>query len=160
TNAIARPDSQTFRIISERNIFDPNRSPRVSRSDQPAPRPRRTESFTLIGTMSSDQGTFAFFDSNSSQYRKTAKPQETIAGYKIAEIGHDSVKLAAGSNQTFNLPIGNQMRRQDDGPWSLGGREEPAASSPPATTSTNSEPSGQSTNSSSGDNAISDVMKR
>ncbi|HKI71490.1 MAG TPA: hypothetical protein VKA81_03870, partial [Verrucomicrobiae bacterium] len=59
TNSPARVDYQTFRLISERNIFDPNRSSRsggVSRS-----RPTIAESFALVGTLSYEKGNVAFF---------------------------------------------------------------------------------------------------
>src|SRR5881628_3269284 len=49
TNAPARPDYPSFKIITERNIFDPNRSSRSGgRSEQR--RPARVESFALVGT--------------------------------------------------------------------------------------------------------------
>src|SRR5262249_37876073 len=51
TNSAARPDYQTFRIISERNIFDPTRSSRSSRRPE-GPRPARVESFALVRTLS------------------------------------------------------------------------------------------------------------
>lgn len=69
----------------------------------------------------------AFFEGSSSQYNKAVTPADTIAGYRIAEIAFDHVKLAAASNQTINLPIGSQMKRQDNGPWALVENPEPAA---------------------------------
>ena len=84
--------------------------------------------------MTYDNQKVAFFDGSSSQYSKAVTPADTIAGYKIAEIAFDHVKLAAASNQTINLPVGSQMKRQDNGPWSLVENPEPAAeSSAPAT---------------------------
>src|SRR5439155_22205961 len=66
-----RLDLESFRLIWERNIFAPNRSPfnRVTRSAPPAPRERgrrRSDSFALIGTMSYEKGRFAFFEGSSS----------------------------------------------------------------------------------------------
>src|SRR5262249_26120176 len=51
---------------------------------------------------------------------------DTIAGYKIAEIGFDHVKLAATGDQTINMVVGSQMRRRDNGPWALEINGEPA----------------------------------
>jgi hypothetical protein len=80
--------------------------------------------------MSYEQGQYAFFDSNNFQYRKTLKPSDTIAGYKIVQIASDYVKLAAASNRTINLPVGTKMRRQEGGPWMVAGIAEPEADTP------------------------------
>ena len=49
------------------------------------------------------------------------KCSDTIAGYKITEIGANRVKLK-GTNQEIELNIGAQMKKQDEGDWSLAGR--------------------------------------
>jgi hypothetical protein len=136
TNASAplATDFRSFDLIIKRNIFDPTRS--GSRPSRVITRPPRIDSFTLVGTMSSEQGQYAFFDGSSSDYRKTLKPAEKIAGYKIAQIAPDHILLAAASNQTINLPVGTRMRRQDGGVWKkTGGFEAEAApeSTPSAT---------------------------
>jgi hypothetical protein len=133
----SRADYSAFRIIAERNIFDPNRSPRRRVSGGPRPRPRTTESFSLVGTMSYEKGTFAFFDGTSSEYRKVLKVADAIAGYKVAQIAPNSIKLASGTNE-LELRVGMQMRRDDNGEWFLAGRtgssyaSETPASGPPA----------------------------
>jgi len=110
-----------YRLIFDRNIFNPNRRPQGRFMDQ-APtdyqRPRRVDTFSLVGTMAYEKGVFAFFDGSGYQYRKTAKPGEIIAGYGISEVGHDYVKLVSKTNQ-LELRIGMQMRRDDGGDWSL-----------------------------------------
>ena len=132
TNAVARPDYQSFKIITDRNIFDPNRSSRSSRTRTEAPRPARVESFALVGTMSYVNGTYAFFDGTGSAYRKAAKTGDTIAGHKIAEIAADRVKLEANGQQ-IELSVGVQMKKQDEGEWQLAGRAESSGTSSPAT---------------------------
>jgi hypothetical protein len=52
-----------------------------------AARPRRTDVFGLVGTMSYEKGYFAFFDGSSSDYRKATQPSETIADYNVKEVG-------------------------------------------------------------------------
>ena len=71
----AKPkDFDAFRIITDRNIFDPNRRPpRVNRE---AP-PPAVDSFTLTGTMSYQKGFFAVFDGTSSDYHKVLEPGGT-----------------------------------------------------------------------------------
>ncbi len=120
-------DFSAFRIIADRNIFDPNRQPnrRFIRGNGP---PRTTESFSLVGIMSYEKGTFAFFDGTSSDYRKALQLAGAIADYKITSIAPDSVKLASSTNE-LELRVGMQLRRQDDGGWSLTSQSETYAAS-------------------------------
>ena len=152
TNAVARPDYQSFKIITDRNIFDPNRSSRSSRTGTERPRPARIESFALVGTMSYENGTYAFFDGTGSSYRKAVKTGDTIAGHKVADISGDRVKLEANGQQ-IELNVGVQMRKQDEGEWQLAGRAESFGTSSPATAAT------EKTDSASGGEE-SDVLKK
>jgi len=136
TNSPGRPDYAAFKLINERNIFDPRRS-------APSIRTRRTESrrssnvdaLTLVGIMSYDgQGPIAFFDGTSSQYQKVLKPADTIAGYKLTDIEPAYVKLAVGTNE-FQLPIGMQLRRDDQGKWQMAEPTYPSAERSEGTTS-------------------------
>src|SRR5690348_14727991 len=72
----ARNSYDAFRLISQRNIFNPNRSMAgaapVARAS--APPAVRIESFSLLGTMQYEKGNFAFFDGTSSRYKMVAKP--------------------------------------------------------------------------------------
>jgi len=111
-------DESAFRIIAERNIFNANRSGgqvRISSSR----RPTRVESFTLVGTMAYEKGAFAFFDGSSSEFSKVVRSGGVIAGYKIADVLANGVKLE-GDGKTFELPVGSAMRREDAGTWHLG----------------------------------------
>ena len=153
TNSTARVDYQSFRIISERNIFNANRSPRSARSPRTrSDRPVRTESFALVGTMSYEKGRFAFFEGSSSQYQIVCKPADTIAGYKVADIAPNYVKLES-NGKAIEMRVGMQMKRQEEGEWLLGARTEPTATSNASPTSAE-QPGG----SSAGDE--SDVVKR
>jgi hypothetical protein len=161
TNAPPQLDYAHFRVISERNIFNQNRSPR-SRSgrNQGGPRSPRYDSFTLVGMMSYGKGDVAFFDGSGSEYRKSLKRSETIAGYKLTVITNDGVTLEAGG-KTVELHVGSQMRREEGGEWELAGGAH-AVSAGDTTNSTASAKeggSGHSTdNSSSG--AADDVLQR
>jgi len=157
TNSPGRPDIQSFRIIAERNIFDPNRSSRSrnERRDAERERPSQTESFALLGTMSYEKGWFAFFDGTSSDYRKVLQPAGTIAGYKVADIAPDRVKLSANGREV-ELRVGMQMKRQGEEEWQSSERTESfeparaAASSSSSATNTTTTPAGPE----------SDVLKR
>ena len=78
----------------------------------------RTDAFALRGTMSYEKGRFAFFDGTSSDYRKAAQADDTIAGFKVAEVGKDSVKLESNGKQ-IQLQIGMQMKKPDQGEWEV-----------------------------------------
>jgi hypothetical protein len=86
-----------------------------------------TESFSLVGTMSYEKGTFAFFDGTSAGYRKVLKLADAIAGYKVTNITPNYVKLTSGTNQ-LELRVGMQMRREDEGEWLLASQAEAYAS--------------------------------
>jgi len=117
-------------FIAQRNIFNPNRVPRGS---QPVPVPiynNRTRTnpsgpaFTLVGTMSYEKGTFAFFDGNQSNLRKVLYQSDSngIAGFKLAEITSAGVKLqTADKRQTLQMQVGEIMRQQGGG-WQLAGK--------------------------------------
>ena len=125
TNAPAPPASySTFsKFISERNIFNPNRSARAANTPyRPRTRTVRRNSFALAGTMSYDEGEnaglHAFFDGTSADYRKALQLDGTIAVFKITSITPDSVTLVLDTNTTV-LKIGQQMRDDGRGHWAL-----------------------------------------
>ncbi len=117
SNNPARLDYSRFNVIAERNIFNSRRYGHSSTTRRDSRPNTRSESFTLVGTMSYEKGLFAFFDGTSSEYRKVAKPDDTIAGCKVVGIESSLVKLSSGTNQ-FELPIGRQMRKQE-AEWQL-----------------------------------------
>jgi hypothetical protein len=108
---------ETFRIIAQRNIFNPNRYARGQGGPRNPRQIARAPGFALVGTMIYGKGAFAFFDGTDSQYKKVLKPSDTIADYRVAEIAPSYVKLETGGNQT-TLPVGMQMK-EIDGKWEL-----------------------------------------
>lgn len=169
-------DLPAFRIIVERNIFNPNRSPRrdYSRRDRDREResrPARTESFGLLGIMAYEKGRFAFFDGSSSDYRKVLEPTQTIAGYTVMAVLPNAVTLLATNGDHVQLAVGMQMRRREDEPWRLGERGPIERAESSSSTSSNSAPTGTasgtevSSNSTagaatSGSDAEDEVLKR
>jgi hypothetical protein len=144
-------DYSAFRLVADRNIFDPNRAPR--NTVRPSTERKTVDAFTLVGTMSYEKGIFAFFDGTSSDYKKAVKPEETIAGYKVSAISADSVKLTQSTN-VVELSVGTQMRRQENGTWERSNKSESygatAANAAASQSAPSSAPSG----------AESDVLKR
>lgn len=159
STAAPTTDYAAFKLIAERNIFDPNRSTRPSRRDREpvAARPRPSESFALVGTLSSEKGTYAFFNGSSSEYRKVLRAEERIAGYRIVHITPDHVALEADDGQRVELGVGQQMRREGDDPWRLAG--EAGSFESPASPAARPAPAGDAPASVPTDGAD-DVLKR
>jgi hypothetical protein len=120
TNSAASTDPwpaiDTFNIIQRNNIFDPNRRPRIVRTNGPTP--SRTQAFALKGTMSYTKGRFAFFDGTLSEYNKVLGVGGVIAGYTVKEITATNVTLAA-SGKEFKMAVGRQVRNSG-GKWQMG----------------------------------------
>jgi hypothetical protein len=95
--------------------------------------------------MSYGKGPFAFFDGSSSDYRKALKPEDSIAGYKVTEIGLKSVKLKSSTNEV-ELAVGSQLSREDGGDWHASTRQEPSGSATERNLSTRRQISLNSTN--------------
>ena len=151
-NTPGRRDFPAFKIITERNIFDPTRSPGSARRPD-APKLSRVESFALVGTLSYEKGTFAFFDGSASEFRRALKLSDTIAGYKVTGISSHGVELEA-EGKRIELAVGMQMKRQDEGEWQAAGLAESVVAPAPATVA-----SGEKTEDTSGGEE-SDVVKK
>ena len=109
-----------FAIITERNVFNANRSlpPPPAAAKLKVPPPPKIEAFALLGTMSTERGSVAFFDGTSTTYRKAVETGDMLGTYTVASIEHDRVTLTAGERELC-LPIKMQFRREDQGEWLL-----------------------------------------
>jgi len=117
-NAPSRLDYSAFRIIADRNIFNPHRYARTLRSAGPARRAARVDDFALVGTITYAKGSFAFFDSPDADYKKVVEAGQKIANYTVAAINPQSVTLD-DAGKPLEMKIGAQMRREDGGKWQL-----------------------------------------
>ncbi len=105
----ARPDFSAFNVILQRNIFNTYRSG-PNRRD-------RVDYFTLVGTMTFDEGDpLAVFDGSSSDYGKVLSPGTLIAGFKVLSVDTKGAKIDV-NGETVDLPVFYQMRRVNGGPW-------------------------------------------
>ena len=143
----ARKDYVSFKTIADRNIFDANRTSRSGRGGGDDRKPAKIDTFTLVGTLSYEKGFYAFFDGSSSDYKQVLEPGKLIAGYKIATVTGNGVRLEAATN-TIELSVGMQMRREEEAPWKV-----VPGTGPQAASSTDS-----STDSAPGDD--SDIVKK
>jgi hypothetical protein len=111
---------QSFKIITQRNIFDPNRragSGERGRRIDPN-RLARADGFSLVGTLIDKRGEFAFFSGSDPKYKKVLKVAGTIADYKVTEVAPDYVELETNGNQ-IKMTVGMQMKKLDAGEWQL-----------------------------------------
>ena len=151
-------DYAAFKVIVDKNIFDPNRLPHRP-GVASVRRPRSVDSLTLVGTMTYEKGTFAFFDGTSSDYKKALKLTDTIAGYKLTTIAPNGVKLASGTNEV-DLGVGAQLRREEDGPWLLGGKGGSYSDTPTSTSATAAAPAATAESDAAPSGPESDVLKK
>ena len=151
-----------FKIITQRNIFDPNRSaPGAPRRNVETPKPKRIDYLSLVGAMSYEKGRFAFFDGTSSEYRKSVKPGDSIAGYKVADVAQNKVTLQNG-DEKIELPVGGQLKREDEGEWRVNSAPETFATSNGSIESSSTSSSGSSsgTSSSGSSEETNPILKR
>jgi hypothetical protein len=153
--AASEPQFSSFRIIPERNIFNANRS--AARTEQApvreTPRAPRIDSITLLGTLSYENGQFAYFDGSDPAYRTALEADESIAGARLRRIEPDRVVLEI-DGQVLELKVGMGLRREDDGAWTVS-KERPSASP------SGSRPAGDSSRQGSGSASDpDDVLKR
>ncbi|MEQ2006187.1 MAG: hypothetical protein ABMA26_05260 [Limisphaerales bacterium] len=109
-----------FAVIAQRNVFNANRSltPTPAASKTKATPPPKIEAFALLGTMSLERGSVAFFDGTSATFRKAVETGDKLGTYTVAAIAHDRVTLKAGESELC-LPLKMQFRREDQGEWQL-----------------------------------------
>ncbi len=118
-----------LRFIVERNIFDPTRSSRLEGGPVERPKPRRSETLTLVGTMACEKGAYAFFEGSEPAFQKVLETGGEIADCKVAVIACSAVTLDAGT-QRITLPVGTRMRREENGEWELAYTSAPPPDSP------------------------------
>ncbi|MCX6954836.1 MAG: hypothetical protein NTV51_21985 [Verrucomicrobia bacterium] len=110
----------TFRLINDRNIFNPNRTGRRERgSEERAP---RLDVITLVGTMESDKGLRAFFDGSERNYRRALSAGGAVDKFKVTQVSPNVVELER-DGKTFSMRVGQQFRRPDGGDWTLIGED-------------------------------------
>jgi hypothetical protein len=109
-------DFKAFQAITDKNIFDTTRT--GIRGIHPVAHHPKIDDFTLVGTMSYEKATLAFFDGSSSQYKGALKTNAIIAGYKLVNINSDYAELQSTNGKAVKMLVGTTISREDNGPWS------------------------------------------
>lgn len=120
TPAVPADSFEAFESIVERNIFNPNRTNRVRKSDD-AP-PPRVDTVTLVGTIDNELGRRAIFESPDAAYRKAMYEGEIIGGLTLTRISSRTVQFTQG-DRPVTLRVGDQLRRAEGGTWRVAPRD-------------------------------------
>ena len=115
---------EVARRVADRNIFDPERKPRIRGESRPVPKPKAVASadapeFGLVGVITYPRGTFAFFDGNASEFHKTLQLNAVIAGQTLSTITPQSITLIASNRPPNLLRVGQRLRQDSEGVWQL-----------------------------------------
>ena len=116
------PSLASFKLIQERNIFDPERRrPREIRRERPV-EPPREESFTLLGTMSYGERILAFFEGTQRDWSGAVELGKEVAGHTLKEVGFDNVLLEL-KGETLALQVGAGRSKRGDADWETQDRD-------------------------------------
>lgn len=123
TQPLAVMDPKSLaRHVADRNIFNPDRQPRTQGESRPAPKPvapiaADAPEMGLVGVMTLPRGTFAFFDGNAGEFRRTLQLQGLIAGHTVTAITPQSVTLSESNRLPVLLKVGQRLRKDAEGVW-------------------------------------------
>ena len=116
------PSLASFKLIQERNIFDPERRrPREIRRERPV-EPPREESFTLLGTMSYGERILAFFEGTQRDWSGAVELGKEVAGHTLKEVGFDNVLLEL-KGEVLSLQVGAGRSKRGDADWETQDRD-------------------------------------
>lgn len=119
----------SFRIVWEKNIFNPNRLSRASREIVKDPTPvKEADTISLTGSLLYEKESYAFFSGNRPEYQAAVIQGASIAEYRVALIQTDSVKLE-NNQESINLPVGMGLKKTEAGKWEVTTVFRPAAQS-------------------------------
>lgn len=109
----------SYKLVVERNIFDPGRRPETPGSTRPrvstAP---AVSTILLAGAVVREDARTAIFTSSIADHSGRRVTGDTIAGLVIESIDTTGVTLAMeGTSRKW--PVGGILRRIDDGDWYL-----------------------------------------
>ncbi|CAN5232851.1 hypothetical protein BH09SUM1_BH09SUM1_14900 [soil metagenome] len=114
----AKPSVQDYSLIWRRNIFDPDRSPRViRRSTGPSgPVEPVDDKMRLAGSIVVPGGGTAFISEGGLRGVKSLHAGEKIEGLTILKIGTEQV-IARQGDQDISWPVGVEILRTGKEPW-------------------------------------------
>ena len=154
-NSSSPPDFSEFRIILERNIFDPGRTPGYGNAARSRERPPETERLYLKGVLIQKGAALAFFEGTKAAYNAIRTTGESIGEFKISHI-HTERIIIEGEGRRIEIPVGSGLMKEEGREWELSAALHSSAQSIP-------EPKNAAStegNAPGDDEAMSDIMKK
>ncbi|MBM3842015.1 MAG: hypothetical protein FJ397_01925 [Verrucomicrobia bacterium] len=105
---------EAFALVTERNIFNPNRTARTRAA--PEEKPVRTEEVALVGVVGFGAATAAVFHSTDPRLKGEAAAGGSLGDFTIVAVSPSAVELRAGE-RTFTLAVAQRLTRVEGGDW-------------------------------------------
>ncbi len=105
-----------FRLVVERNIFNPNRVGRTKAA--PEEKLVRVDAVSLVGTVQHGTEAIAIFNSTDPAYRKDLRAGESLGEFKLQTISADGVELMR-EDKPLSLKVAQQLRRVEGKDWTV-----------------------------------------
>jgi len=105
---------EAFALVTERNIFNPNRSARTRAA--PEEKPVRTEEVALVGVVGFGAATAAVFHSTDLRLKGEAAAGGRLGDFTVVAVTPSSVELRAGE-RSYSLAVAQRLRRVEGGEW-------------------------------------------
>lgn len=130
---------EEFRIIRERNIFDPlRREPQKEVRTPPRDETTPPEQIRLLGVFLNGREAAIFFEGSQSSYNGEWKRGDIIAGFRIGEVQTNGVVLE-NKGQKIDLSVGSGMTKNDMDEWKIGVSQSYSAKAPEREKTTSSD---------------------
>ena len=140
--AMALDNFDSYKIVLERNIFDPNRNVSLLSLPKPTPMPLPIiplEYITLTGVMIAGPGeskkttmtrSIIFFKGSKPEYSVVLTEGMSIQGFKIGKTQTNQIELVKG-NYKINLFVGKSITGNVEKKWGLSDQPKPVIKKTP-----------------------------
>ena len=117
-----------FALVTERNIFNPNRTARTRSA--PEEKPVRTEEVALVGVVGFGADPAAVFHSADPRLRGEAAAGGRLGDFSVVAVTPAGVELRAGE-RTYTLAVAQRLTRVEGGEWTASAAPVPEVRSRP-----------------------------
>lgn len=117
---------EAFALVTERNIFNPNRTARTRSA--PEEKPVRTEEVALVGVVGFGASTAAVFHSADPRLRGEAAAGGRLGDFAVVAVSPSAVELRAGE-RAYTLAVAQRLTRVEGGEWTASAATVPEARS-------------------------------
>jgi hypothetical protein len=117
---------EAFALVTERNIFNPNRTARTRAV--PEEKPVRTEEVALVGVVGFGAATSAVFHSADPRLKGEAAGGARLGEFTVVAVSPSAVELRAGE-RTYSLAVAQRLTRVEGGEWTASASPVPEARS-------------------------------